>query len=66
MITFRHSRRRAGSAHDRRQSLTGLKYTGSGTIYQQSLGYIDNGYNTGLNANWKFDMWLENSPVSNP
>ncbi|VEB05681.1 CFA/I fimbrial minor adhesin [Klebsiella pneumoniae] len=26
---------------------TGLKYTGSGTIYQQSLGYIDNGYNTG-------------------
>ena len=45
---------------------TGLKYTGSGTIYQQSLGYIDNGYNTGLNANWKFDMWLENSPVSNP
>ena len=45
---------------------TGLKYTGSGTIYQQSLGYIDNGYNTGLNANWKFDMWLENSPVSTP
>lgn len=45
---------------------TGLKYTGSGTIYQQSLGYIDNGYNTGLNANWKFDMWLENSPVSYP
>lgn len=25
---------------------TGLKYNGSGTIYQQSLGYIDNGYNT--------------------
>jgi hypothetical protein len=45
---------------------TGLKYNGSGTIYQQSLGYIDNGFNTGLNANWKFDMWLENSPVSNP
>ncbi len=45
---------------------TGLKYTGSGTIYQQSLGYIDNGYNTVLNANWKFDMWLENSPVSHP
>ena len=22
---------------------TGLKYTGTGTIYQQSLGYIDNG-----------------------
>lgn len=45
---------------------TGLKYTGTGTIYQQSLGYIDNGYNTILNANWQFDMWLENSPVSNP
>lgn len=45
---------------------TGLQYTGSGTIYQQSLGYIDNGYNTALNANWKFDMWLENSPASNP
>ena len=45
---------------------TGLKYTGSGTIYQQSLGYIDNGYNTGLYTNWKFDMWLENSPVSSP
>jgi hypothetical protein len=41
---------------------TGLKYNGSGTIYQQSLGYIDNGYNTGLYANWKFDMWLDNSP----
>ena len=35
---------------------TGLKYNGSGTIYQQSLGYIDNGYNTGLYTNWKFDM----------
>ncbi|HBP7706336.1 TPA: hypothetical protein L6J45_002968 [Escherichia coli] len=45
---------------------TGLKYTGSETIYQQSLGYIDNGYNTGLYTNWKFDMWLENSPVSSP
>ena len=45
---------------------TGLKYNGSGTIYQQSLGYIDNGYNTGLYTNWKFDMWLENSPVSSP
>lgn len=41
---------------------TGLKYNGSGTIYQQSTGYIDNGYNTGLIANWKFDMWLDNSP----
>ena len=45
---------------------TGLKYNGSGTIYQQSLGYIDNGYNTGLIANWKFDMWLDNSPTSHP
>lgn len=45
---------------------TGLKYTGSGTIYQQSLGYIDNGYNTGLYANWYFDMWLDNSPASHP
>ncbi|WP_434664212.1 fimbrial adhesin EcpD [Klebsiella sp. MISC125] len=45
---------------------TGLKYNGSGTIYQQSLGYIDNGYNTGLHANWYFDMWLENSPAVNP
>ncbi|HBR0931146.1 fimbrial adhesin EcpD [Klebsiella variicola] len=45
---------------------TGLKYNGSGTIYQQSLGYIDNGFNTGLIANWKFDMWLDNSPISNP
>lgn len=45
---------------------TGLKYTGSGTIYQQSLGYIDNGYNTGLHANWKYDMWLEDAPMSHP
>ncbi|MBW5927771.1 hypothetical protein CFM96_03615 [Klebsiella michiganensis] len=45
---------------------TGLKYNGSGTIYQQSLGYIDNGYNTGLYANWFFDMWLDNSPASHP
>lgn len=45
---------------------TGLKYNGSGTIYQQSLGYIDNGYNTPLTAGWKYDMWLENSPFSNP
>lgn len=64
--TFRHS----GGALDPRLTganrWTGLKYTGSGTIYQQSLGYIDNGYNTGLYTNWKFDMWLENSPVSSP
>lgn len=45
---------------------TGLKYQGSGTIYQQSLGYIDNGYNTGLVANYLFDMWLENASISYP
>ncbi|ENT2950176.1 TPA: hypothetical protein ACNVXW_003391 [Klebsiella aerogenes] len=45
---------------------TGLKYNGSGTIYQQSLGYIDNGYNTPLIANYRFDMWLDNSPVAHP
>lgn len=45
---------------------TGLKYNGRGTIYQQSLGYIDNGYNTPLTPNYYFDMWLENSPVSHP
>ena len=45
---------------------TGLKYGGSGTIYQQSLGYVDNGYNTGLSANNRFDMWLENAPIKNP
>lgn len=45
---------------------TGLKSTGTGGYVQQSLGYIDNGYNTGLYANWKFDMWLDNPPVSNP
>ena len=45
---------------------TGLKYNGSGTIYQQSLGYIDNGHNTPLTDNWMFDMWLENSPISHP
>lgn len=43
---------------------TGLKYNGSGTIYQQSLGYIDNGYNTLLLSNRLFDMWLENAPTS--
>ncbi len=45
---------------------TGLKYNGSGIIYQQSLGYIDDGHNTVLHAGRKFDMWLENSPVSHP
>ncbi|HGM5488522.1 TPA: hypothetical protein ACKP1B_000100 [Serratia fonticola] len=45
---------------------TGLKYGGSGTIYQQSLGYVDNGYNPLLTANYRFDMWLENAPIKNP
>lgn len=45
---------------------TGLKYTGSGSIYQQSLGYIDNGRNTLLSSNRRFDMWLENAPASYP
>lgn len=45
---------------------TGLKYQGSGYIYQQSLGYIDNGYNTGLYANAYFDMWLEDVSISSP
>ena len=45
---------------------TGLKYNGSGTIYQQSLGYIDNGYNTAAPSGRKLDMWLENSNISNP
>ncbi|MGL5388857.1 MAG: fimbrial adhesin EcpD [Serratia sp. (in: enterobacteria)] len=45
---------------------TGLKYGGSGTIYQQSLGYVDNGYNYALTANNRFDMWLENAPIKNP
>ncbi|MGG8006760.1 hypothetical protein PGN76_17640 [Klebsiella aerogenes] len=59
-----------GAARDPRMTgsnrWTGLKYNGSGTIYQVSLGYIDNGFNIPLNANWKFDMWLENSPISHP
>lgn len=45
---------------------TGLKYTGSGPIYQQSLGYIDNGLNKVTGRNYKFDMWLEESPISHP
>lgn len=45
---------------------TGLKYNGSGLIYQQSLGYIDDGFNTGAPSGWKLDMWLENSNISNP
>ena len=45
---------------------TGLKYTGSGPVYQMSLGYIDNGFNIGLYDNWYFDMWLDNSPVASP
>lgn len=45
---------------------TGIKYNGSGAIKQQSLGYIDNGYNTPLRSGWKFDMWLDDSPISHP
>nr|WP_260441636.1 hypothetical protein [Serratia fonticola] len=45
---------------------TGLKYGGSGTIYQQSLGYVDNGNNYGVTANYRFDMWLEDAPIKNP
>lgn len=45
---------------------TGLKYNGSGTIYQQSLGYIDNGFNTVATAGWMVDMWLENTSISYP
>lgn len=45
---------------------TGLKYTGAGTIYQQSLGYVDDGYNTTVPLGYKFDMWLEDSPASHP
>lgn len=45
---------------------TGLKFNGTGAIYQQGLGYIDNGYNTQLYQNYYFDMWLENAPVRNP
>jgi hypothetical protein len=45
---------------------TGLKYGGSDSVYQQSLGYVDNGNNTGLSSNWHFDMWLENAPIKNP
>ncbi|ANI83581.1 fimbrial adhesin EcpD [Kosakonia oryzae] len=44
---------------------TGLKYNGSGTMYQTSLGYIDNGYNTLIGDNYYFDMWLTNAPASN-
>lgn len=45
---------------------TGLKYTGSGIRYQQSLGYIDDGYNRTLRSGNKFDMWLTSSPVAYP
>lgn len=45
---------------------TGLKYNGAGTIYQVSLGYIDNGLNTVTGNNYKFDMWLEEAPISHP
>lgn len=45
---------------------TGLKADGTGFNYQQSLGYINDGFNRPLTANNKFDMWIENSPASNP
>ncbi len=53
-----------GGALDPR--LTGAnRWTGLNTWFRNhlsaKLGYIDNGYNTGLYTNWKFDMWLENS-----
>ncbi|WP_343711244.1 fimbrial adhesin EcpD [Kosakonia radicincitans] len=44
---------------------TGLKYNGSGSMYQTSLGYIDNGYNTIIGDEYQFDMWLTNAPASN-
>lgn len=44
---------------------TGLKYSGSGTRYQTSLGYIDNGYNTIIEDRYQFDMWLTNAPAPN-
>ncbi|WP_046791905.1 fimbrial adhesin EcpD [Tatumella morbirosei] len=45
---------------------TSKKYTGSGRIDQQSLGYIDNGHNTLLVNGRYFDMWLENQPIAYP
>ncbi|WP_075180399.1 hypothetical protein [Pantoea sp. 1.19] len=45
---------------------TGLKYSGTGATYQQSLGYLDDGYNTVLSANAQFDMWLEGAPITSP
>ncbi len=45
---------------------TSNKYTGSGVIKQQSLGYMDNGRNTLLRGGRYFDMWLENIPFSHP
>lgn len=47
-------------------SWTGLKYGGTGSIYQQGLGYIDDGANRLLIAGNKFDMWLEGFSVSHP
>lgn len=47
---------------------TGLKSTGSGdTAYRQViLGYIDDSHNHGITTNYRFDMWLDNAPVSHP
>lgn len=44
---------------------TGLKYNGTGSMYQTSLGYIDNGYNTLILDNYYYDMWLTNAPAPN-
>ncbi len=47
---------------------TRLKSTGSGdTAYRQViLGYIDESHNHGITTNYRFDMWLDNAPVSHP
>ncbi len=61
---FRHAWRGAGSAPDRCHRWTGLKYNGSGTIYQQSLGslitvttpaFIPTG---SLICGWKFTSFI--------
>lgn len=41
---------------------SGLKGAG----LQQSLGYVDNGFNYGVIASWRYDMWLENVTIKNP
>ena len=44
---------------------TGLKYNGSGSVDQVSLGYIDNGLNGIMSAGNQYDMWLTNAPAPN-